>query len=56
MFQLAGEDKSVGLLEQMDSNNDGKVDYSEFLAAAVDHQAMLNKDSLIACFNMIDEN
>lgn len=40
----------------MDTDNDGKVNYSEFLTAAVDHQAILNEKSLLACFNMIDEN
>jgi Ca2+-binding EF-hand superfamily protein len=33
---MGGEDQSHVLLERMDLNNDGKVDYSEFLQAAID--------------------
>lgn len=56
LFQVSGEDRTDALLQRMDTNNDGKIDYSEFLQAAIDHQAMLNKTSLEAAFNLIDEN
>lgn len=37
-------------------DNDGKVDYQEFIQAAVDHQALLNKKNLKAAFELLDEN
>ena len=34
---LPNEDSSQVLLERMDMDNDGKIDYLEFIQAAVDH-------------------
>lgn len=56
LFQAGGEDQTEAIVKRMDTNNDGRVDYSEFLQAAIDHQALLNKGSLEAAFKLIDEN
>jgi len=37
-------------------DGDGKIDYIEFVQAAIDHKALLNKDNIKAIFNMLDSN
>ena len=34
------------LLERMDLDNDGRIDYLEFIQAAIEHQSLLNKENL----------
>lgn len=31
------------LIEQLDTNNDGKIDYGEFIGAAINKQKLLSK-------------
>ena len=38
----------------MDTNNDGLIDYGEFLTAATNRVNLLTKQNLAAAFNAID--
>lgn len=40
----------------VDSDGDGKIDYIEFVTAAIDHRALLNKENITAIFDMLDQN
>lgn len=42
------------VLEALDSDNDGKVDYNEFLQATIDAQSNLNQVTIKEMFNMFD--
>ena len=42
------------LIEQLDTNGDGKIDYGEFITAAVDRQKLLNLQNLEVAFNLFD--
>jgi len=42
------------LLLSMDRNGDGQVDYHEFITAAVDKITLLNENSLVQAFRVID--
>ena len=44
------------LLDKIDLNNDGKIDFPEFVHAAVNHQELLNNKNLQDAFNLIDQN
>ena len=44
--------KSV--ITAMDTNNDGLIDYGEFLTAATNRVDLLTKQNLAAAFNAID--
>jgi Ca2+-binding EF-hand superfamily protein len=37
-------------------DGDGKVDYHEFVTAAIDHRSLLNKSNIAAMFNLLDTN
>jgi Ca2+-binding EF-hand superfamily protein len=39
-----------------DVDGDGKIDYLEFIQAATDHQALLNKENIKSVFEMFDMN
>jgi calcium-dependent protein kinase len=39
-----------------DTNGDGKIDYLEFVQAAIDHKALLNKQNMQDVFKMLDSN
>jgi calcium-dependent protein kinase len=41
-------------MTELDVNKDGVVDYSEFITAAIDKIAYLNRENLLACFRLID--
>ena len=40
----------------MDTNNDGHIDYDEFLTAASNRSKLINKDNLKAAFKVFDKN
>ena len=40
----------------LDSDNDGKISYADFLAGATDKATLLNEDSLRMAFNVIDRD
>ena len=44
------------MMRNADANNDGKLDYSEFVTAAFDKSKLLNRDNLDRVFKMIDTN
>lgn len=44
------------ILQKIDLDGDGKIDYHEFVQAAIDHRSLLNKDNIKAMFNLMDVN
>ena len=44
------------LLRAADINKDGKIDFSEFVAAALDRKQLLSDNNLRAAFNALDTN
>jgi len=42
------------VMKSMDVDKDGKIDYTEFLAAVVNHEKLLNEDTLKAVFQVLD--
>ncbi len=38
----------------MDTNHDGKIDYGEFITAAVNRAKLLNEENLRIAFNLFD--
>jgi len=40
----------------IDLNNDGKIDYKEFITASFNHAEVLNKKNLNVIFDIIDTN
>ena len=41
-------------MDLIDLDQDGKIDYLEFIQAAIDHKALLNKENIQIIFDMID--
>ena len=52
-FKAESSDWQV-LVEQLDTNNDGKIDYGEFISAAVNRARLLSKQNLEVAFKMFD--
>ena len=46
----------IELVEQLDTNGDGKIDYSEFITAAVNRSRLLNAQNLEIAFKMFDQD
>eukprot|EP00349_Pseudokeronopsis_sp_Brazil_P010027 CAMPEP_0202977988 /NCGR_PEP_ID=MMETSP1396-20130829/84578_1 /ASSEMBLY_ACC=CAM_ASM_000872 /TAXON_ID= /ORGANISM="Pseudokeronopsis sp., Strain Brazil" /LENGTH=371 /DNA_ID=CAMNT_0049716843 /DNA_START=500 /DNA_END=1614 /DNA_ORIENTATION=- len=44
------------LMETLDKNGDGVIDYTEFITAAIDKAVLINKDNLLAAFQLIDKD
>lgn len=44
------------VIQAIDANKDGKVDYDEFMTAASDRSNLLNTDNLKAAFRVLDVN
>ena len=44
------------MLKAADVNGDGRIDYTEFIAAAFQKDLLLSTENLRAAFNMIDVN
>ena len=40
----------------MDLNNDGKIEYSEFIVAALDEKNLMSEKRLKAAFDMFDKD
>ena len=53
---INGTEADKELFQSLDLDNDGKLDYSEFLQAAINHQALLNKENILEIFKMFDVN
>lgn len=57
MGDLKTSSKNIkSMIEAMDSNRDGKVDYQEFIQAAIKKDVVLQKDHLMASFKLMDLN
>lgn len=50
------EEEVDHLFEQLDSNGNQTIDYTEFVAAAVDKRRALNDDKIRNCFSIFDKN
>ena len=44
------------LVEQLDINGDGKIDYQEFITAAVNRSKLINDQNLEIAFKMFDQD
>ena len=44
------------LVEQLDANGDGLIDYGEFITAAVNRTRLLNEENLRIAFNLLDKD
>ena len=44
------------IMKMCDLDGDGKIDYHEFIQAAIDHKALLNKENIQSIFNIFDQN
>lgn len=42
------------MMRAMDSDGNGVIDYTEFITAAIDKVALLNKKNLVSAFQLID--
>ena len=42
------------LIDQLDTNGDGKIDYGEFITAAINRQKLLNEQNIKTAFEIID--
>ena len=42
------------MVDQLDVNGDGKIDYSEFMTAAIDRRVLLNMENLEKAFKLFD--
>jgi len=58
LHEVFGVDQTVIdgelVMQSMDVDKDGKIDYTEFLAAVVNHEKLLNEDTLKAVFQVLD--
>jgi len=43
-------------MKALDKDGNGMIDYTEFITAAIDKAAIINKNNLRAAFNMIDKD
>ena len=43
-------------MREIDVNKDGVIDYTEFITAAIDRVAVLNKANLLSAFQLIDKD
>lgn len=44
------------LMNAMDKDGNGIIDYQEFITAAIDKAALLNKNNLMSAFKMLDQD
>ena len=52
----AGSQDWNDLVHQLDTNRDGKIDYGEFITAAVNRARLINEENLRIAFNMFDKD
>ena len=50
------DDEIDEIYSQLDLNNDGKVNYNDFLAAAMDKDTMLTDEKLRSAFKVFDSD
>jgi len=44
------------VMEKLDADGDGKIDYIEFIQGAIDHKSLLNAQNMKILFSMFDLN
>lgn len=44
------------IFEKVDINNDGAIEYTEFLAASIDKESLLSEEKLLAAFKNFDKD
>lgn len=44
------------VMDRLDLDGDGRIDYNEFMQAAINHQALLNKENIAQMFKLFDSN
>ena len=49
-----GQNAFSSIMEKCDLDGDGRIDYLEFIQAAIDHQALINETNLKSIFNIFD--
>ncbi len=54
--QFMSEQEVEELINKIDSNKNKGIDYSEFLAAAINREALLNEDKIMKCFRHFDKD
>ena len=54
MFGLGSKWDDV--LQKCDLDGDGKVDFHEFITAAVRHQKVITRDTILSAFELFDTN
>jgi Ca2+-binding EF-hand superfamily protein len=52
----AGSQDWRDLITQLDTNQDNKIDYGEFITAAVNRTRLLTEDNLRMAFEMFDKD
>ena len=52
----AGSQDWEQLVNQLDTNQDGKIDYGEYITAAVNRIRLLNEENLRIAFNLFDKD
>jgi Ca2+-binding EF-hand superfamily protein len=43
------------MINTLDNNQSGAIDYTEFVAAAIDREKLLSKQRIEACFRLFDK-
>jgi calcium-dependent protein kinase len=51
----SGQDDIEDIIKRIDRNDNGTIDYSEFVIAAINKKKLLDKKNLEATFKMIDK-
>lgn len=51
-----GDTKWIEVLKKCDLDGDGKIDFSEFYTAAINHQKLLSKENIEYAFRTFDTN
>lgn len=61
LFEIAqdhteGDDCFVEIMKTCDLDGDDKIDYLEFIQAAVNHKSLMNKQNIHLVFSIFDQN
>lgn len=54
-FVVESDEDWDKILDAMDTNGDGQIDFNEFLAAAYDRKKLLNEKNVKMAFEMFDK-
>jgi calcium-dependent protein kinase len=50
------EDEVDKILQRVDANGSGEIDYSEWIVATINKEKLLSKDKLRAAFSLFDKD